>query len=114
MAAIETPLACAVVIGIESEARVLTIQIAALNTVPEHQQIAALNQQGDLAAAAQLLNGASDKQFLALKAQIQKLITINHEDAEAASAEGDRLYADAQLYIWSLIALSLLIVALAT
>ena len=79
----------------------------------QHQQIAALNQQGDLAAAAQLLNGASDKQFLALKAQIQKLIKINHEDTEAASAEGDRLYADAQLYIWSLIALSLLIVALA-
>ena len=79
----------------------------------QHQQIAAFNQQGDLAAAAQLLNGASDKQFLALKAQIQKLIKINHEDAEAASAEGDRLYADAQLYIWSLIALSLLLVAFA-
>ena len=79
----------------------------------QHQQIAALNQQGDLAAAAQLLNGASDKQFLALKAQIQKLIKINHEDTEAASAEGDRLYADAQLYIWSLIALSLLLVAFA-
>jgi hypothetical protein len=36
----------------------------------------------------QALNGESDKQFLALKAQIQTLIKINHQDAAAASAEG--------------------------
>ncbi|MBP8173808.1 MAG: methyl-accepting chemotaxis protein [Aeromonadaceae bacterium] len=79
----------------------------------QQQQITAFNQQGDKASASKLLNGDSDKLFLAIKEQIKQLIDANKEDASAASSEGDRLYARAQLVIWSLIGASLLIVILA-
>ena len=79
----------------------------------QQQQISAFNQQGDKASASKLLNGDSDKLFLAIKEQIKQLIDLNKQDASAASSEGDRLYADAQLFIWILIGASLFMVILA-
>ena len=79
----------------------------------QQQQISAFNQQGDKASASKLLNGDSDKLFLAIKEQIKQLIDLNKQDASAASSEGDRLYAEAQLFIWILIGASLFMVILA-
>lgn len=79
----------------------------------QQQQISAFNQQGDKASASKLLNGDSDKLFLAIKEQIKQLIDLNKQDASAASSEGDRIYVEAQLFIWILIGASLFIVILA-
>ena len=79
----------------------------------QQQQISAFNQQGDKASASKLLNGDSDKLFLAIKEQIKQLIDLNKQDASAASSEGDRIYVEAQLFIWLLIGASLFIVILA-
>ncbi len=75
------------------------------------QQMNQLVQQGDQQAAATLLNGAGDELFRAIKDNVAQLIEHNQQDAKAASDEGDRLYADAIILIWSLIAASLLLVA---
>lgn len=79
--------------------------------VAQQQQMIALIQQANLAAAAELLNGSGDEQFKAIKETVAQLIARNQQDAIAASAEGDRLYANAQFLIWSLIGVSLLLVA---
>ena len=71
----------------------------------------ALVQQADLTAATALLNGPGDEQFRAMKETVAQLIAHNQQDAIAASAEGDRLYANALYLIWSLIGVSLLLVA---
>ena len=76
----------------------------------QQQQITALSQQNDLVGAAKLLNGPSDKLFLSIKEQIKALIDANKEDANAASAKGDQLYASATIYIWLLIAISIILV----
>lgn len=76
----------------------------------QQQQISAFSQQNDMASAARIMNGSSDKLFLSIKDQIKKLIDANREDANAASAMGDQLYASATIYIWILIAISIFMV----
>ena len=97
----------------EHQAKVQEMNQLWSNYQSQHQQILAFKQRGEQAAAAQQLNGESDKQFQALKAQIQDLIEFDHQDADAASAAGDQMFADARIYIWILIAVSLLIVVCA-
>ena len=79
--------------------------------VTNHDQFVALNQAGKLDEAAAQLNGQGDKQFRQLKDQIASLLKLRQQDANDASAEGDRLYADAQIWIWGLIIVALLLVA---
>ena len=75
------------------------------------QQVVNFNQQEQLDKAAALLNGPGDEQFRSIKAQIAELSKANQQDAKAASDEGDRLFANAKLLIWSLIGSALLLVA---
>ncbi len=77
-----------------------------------HRQIVTLNGQDKLAEAAALLNGPSDALFRQLKEQVSNMLKARQQDSNDASAEGDRLFAEAQLLIWSLMAISLLLVAL--
>jgi methyl-accepting chemotaxis protein len=77
----------------------------------QQQQMNQFVQQGDQQAAATLLNGTGDELFRAIKDNIAQLMEHNQQDARAASDEGDRLYAEAIILIWSLIAASLLLVA---
>ena len=61
-----------------------------------HDQMLALEQQGRGAEARELLNGQGRTQFASLNGGADALITLNRNGAQAASAEGDAIYAGAR------------------
>ncbi len=76
-----------------------------------HNRMLTLHQQGDKPGAFRILNNDSDPIFIAMKDTVEGLKKLNIANSADASAAGDQEYAQARWLIWSLIGVSLVLVA---